>query len=91
MNRILVLFDSKTGNVARMAQLVADGAGKMFFGHIAVFNQHPPKLLPGSFLFGQGFAELFWPKQALLQQDGAKRCSFPLFRHPDTPSPVINH
>lgn len=26
MNRILVLFDSQTGNVARMAQLVAEGA-----------------------------------------------------------------
>ena len=26
MNRILVLFDSKTGNVARMAELVAEGA-----------------------------------------------------------------
>jgi NAD(P)H dehydrogenase (quinone) len=26
MSRILVLYDSKTGNVARMAQLVADGA-----------------------------------------------------------------
>jgi NAD(P)H dehydrogenase (quinone) len=26
MNRILVLYDSKTGNVARMAQLVAEGA-----------------------------------------------------------------
>ena len=29
MNRILVLFDSKTGNVARMAQLVADGAAQI--------------------------------------------------------------
>ena len=26
MNRILVLFDSKTGNVGRMAELVAEGA-----------------------------------------------------------------
>jgi NAD(P)H dehydrogenase (quinone) len=26
MNRILVLYDSKTGNVAKMAELVADGA-----------------------------------------------------------------
>lgn len=29
MNRILVLFDSKTGNVARMAELVAEGAGSI--------------------------------------------------------------
>lgn len=29
MNRILVLFDSKTGNVAQMARLVADGAGQV--------------------------------------------------------------
>ena len=29
MNRILVLYDSKTGNVARMAALVAGGAGEI--------------------------------------------------------------
>jgi len=29
MNRILVLFDSKTGNVARMAERVAEGAGQV--------------------------------------------------------------
>ncbi len=29
MNRILILFDSKTGNVAQMAQLVADGAAQI--------------------------------------------------------------
>jgi len=29
MNRILVLYDSKTGNVARMAQLVAEGAARI--------------------------------------------------------------
>lgn len=29
MNRILVLFDSKTGNVARMAELVAEGANSV--------------------------------------------------------------
>jgi len=29
MNRILVLYDSKTGNVARMAQLVAEGAARV--------------------------------------------------------------
>lgn len=28
-NRILVLFDSKSGNTARMAQLVAEGAGRI--------------------------------------------------------------
>ena len=27
MNRILVLYDSKSGNVAKMARLVAEGAG----------------------------------------------------------------
>jgi len=26
MNRILVLYDSRTGNIAKMAQLVAEGA-----------------------------------------------------------------
>lgn len=29
MNKILVLFDSKTGNVAQMAQFVAEGAGRI--------------------------------------------------------------
>ena len=29
MNRILVLYDSKTGNVARMAQFVAEGAARV--------------------------------------------------------------
>ena len=29
MNRILVLYDSQTGNVARMAELVAAGAGEV--------------------------------------------------------------
>ena len=29
MNRILVLFDSRTGNVSRMAALVAEGAGQI--------------------------------------------------------------
>jgi len=29
MNRILVLYDSRSGNVAKMAQLVAEGAGSL--------------------------------------------------------------
>jgi NAD(P)H dehydrogenase (quinone) len=29
MNRVLVLYDSKTGNVARMAHLIGDGAGSI--------------------------------------------------------------
>ena len=29
MNKILVLFDSRTGNVGRMAELVAEGAGQV--------------------------------------------------------------
>ena len=29
MNRILVLYDSKSGNVAEMAQFVAEGAARI--------------------------------------------------------------
>jgi NAD(P)H dehydrogenase (quinone) len=56
MNRILVLYDSKTGNVARMAEFVAEGAGRIAGTEVRVRSLEDPAAAALDVLWADGLA-----------------------------------
>ncbi len=91
MNRILVLFDSKSGNVAKMAALVAEGAQRIADTEVRVRSVEDAK--PGDVLWCDGLAvgsptnmgilswkmKRFWDEQMIphwMDVDGKIACAF---------------
>jgi NAD(P)H dehydrogenase (quinone) len=56
MNRLLVLYDSKTGNVARMAELVAEGARRIAQTEVRVRSLEDPAAAALDVLWADGVA-----------------------------------
>jgi NAD(P)H dehydrogenase (quinone) len=56
MNRILVLYDSKTGNVARMAELVAEGARRIADTEVRLRSLEDPAEAALDVLWADGLA-----------------------------------